>query len=64
MLYMHSNGLFLEIYIFSSLWGKKCYASRQNVFDFYVQLMKDRAPKSEWCGAGIGQTRSGKRMVY
>ena len=52
---MHSNGLlFGDLYIQFVMGVKNAMPADKNVFDFYVQLMKDRAPKSEWCGAGIG----------
>ena len=52
---MHSNGLlFGYLYIQFVMGVKNAMPADKNVFDFYVQLMKDRAPKSEWCGAGIG----------
>ena len=52
---MHSNGLlFGDLYVQFVMGVKNAMPADKNVFDFYVQLMKDRAPKSEWCGAGIG----------
>jgi 3-keto-5-aminohexanoate cleavage enzyme len=26
----------------------------RDVFDFYVKLIRERAPEAEWCAAGIG----------
>ena len=52
---MHSKGLlFGDLYIQFVMGVKNAMPADKDVFDFYVQLMKDRAPKSEWCGAGIG----------
>ena len=48
------NELYGKLYIQFVMGVKNAMPADKNVFDFYVQLMKDRAPKSEWCGAGIG----------
>ena len=52
---MHSKGLlFGDLYVQFVMGIENAMPADKTIFDFYVQLMKDRAPKSEWCGAGIG----------
>ena len=33
---------------------KNAMPADKDVFDFYVRIMKDRAPQAAWCAAGIG----------
>ena len=33
---------------------KNAMPADKEVFDYYVQMMKSRAPNAEWCAAGIG----------
>lgn len=52
---MHSKGLlFGDLYIQFVMGVKNAMPADKTIFDFYVKLMSDRAPKSEWCAAGIG----------
>ena len=52
---MHSKGLlFGDLYIQFVMGVKNAMPADETVFNFYVELMEKRAPKSEWCGAGIG----------
>ena len=52
---MHSKGLlFGDLYIQFVMGVKNAMPADETVFKFYVELMHKRAPKSEWCGAGIG----------
>ena len=52
---MHSKGLlFGDLYIQFVMGVKNAMPADETIFNFYVELMQKRAPKSEWCGAGIG----------
>lgn len=52
---MYSNGLlFGGLYVQFVMGVKNAMPADKNIFNFYVELMQNRAPKSEWCGAGIG----------
>ena len=52
---MHSKGLlFGDLYIQFVMGVKNAMPADETIFKFYVELMQKRAPKSEWCGAGIG----------
>ncbi len=52
---MHSKGLlFGDLYIQFVMGVKNAMPADEAIFNFYVELMQKRAPKSEWCGAGIG----------
>ena len=52
---MHSKGLlFGDLYIQFVMGVKNAMPADKTIFNFYVELMQKRAPKSEWCGAGIG----------
>lgn len=52
---MHSRGLlFGDLYVQFVMGIKNAMPADKTIFNFYVELMQKRAPKSEWCGAGIG----------
>ena len=52
---MHSKGLlFGDLYVQFVMGVKNAMPADETIFKFYVELMQKRAPKSEWCGAGIG----------
>ena len=52
---MHSKGLlFGDLYVQFVMGVKNAMPADETIFNFYVKLMQNRAPKSEWCGAGIG----------
>ena len=52
---MHSKGLlFGDLYVQFVMGVKNAMPADKTIFNFYVELMQKRAPKSEWCGAGIG----------
>ena len=52
---MHSKGLLYgDLYVQFVMGVKNAMPADETVFKFYVELMHKRAPKSEWCGAGIG----------
>ena len=52
---MHSKGLLYgDLYVQFVMGVKNAMPADETVFKFYVELMQKRAPKSEWCGAGIG----------
>ena len=52
---MHSKGLlFGDLYVQFVMGVKNAMPADKTIFNFYVDLMHKRAPKSEWCGAGIG----------
>ena len=52
---MHSKGLLYGgLYVQFVMGVKNAMPVDETIFKFYVELMQKRAPKSEWCGAGIG----------
>ena len=52
---MHSKGLLYgDLYVQFVMGVKNAMPADEIIFKFYVELMRERAPKSEWCGAGIG----------
>jgi uncharacterized protein (DUF849 family) len=52
---MHGDGqLFGKLYVQFVMGVKNAMPADREVFDFYVQLMRSRAPQAEWCAAGIG----------
>ena len=52
---MHSKGLLYgDLYVQFVMGVKNAMPADETIFKFYVDLMQKRAPKSEWCGAGIG----------
>ena len=52
---MHSKGLLYgDLYVQFVMGVKNAMPADEAIFKFYVELMQKRAPKSEWCGAGIG----------
>ena len=52
---MHSKGLLYgDLYVQFVMGVKHAMPADETIFKFYVELMQKRAPKSEWCGAGIG----------
>ena len=52
---MHEQGkLFGKLYVQFVMGVKNAMPCDREVFDFYVKIMRDRAPNAEWCAAGIG----------
>ncbi len=52
---MHKAGrLHGKLYVQFVMGVKNAMPVDRAVFDFYVSLVKDRAPGAEWCAAGIG----------
>ena len=52
---MHDrNELYGKLYVQFVMGVKNAMPADKEVFDFYVDLMSKRAPKAEWCAAGIG----------
>ena len=52
---MHDEGkLFGRLYVQFVMGVKNAMPCDKEVFDFYVHMMKTRAPGAAWCAAGIG----------
>ena len=52
---MHKAGLLHgKLYVQFVMGVKNAMPADKQVFDFYVQIMKSRAPGAAWCAAGIG----------
>jgi 3-keto-5-aminohexanoate cleavage enzyme len=52
---LHEEGLlFGHLYVQFVMGVKNAMPADRAVFDFYVAQMQARAPKAEWCAAGIG----------
>ena len=52
---LHDEGkLFGKLYVQFVMGVKNAMPADRAVFDFYVAQMQARAPKAEWCAAGIG----------
>ncbi|SEP11212.1 Uncharacterized conserved protein, DUF849 family, partial [Salinihabitans flavidus] len=52
---MHGEGaLFGRLYVQFVMGVKNAMPADRDVFDFYVRMMRERAPEAEWCAAGIG----------
>ncbi len=52
---MHQDGqLYGPLYLQFVMGVKNAMPADRAVFDFYVSIMKDRAPDAAWCAAGIG----------
>ena len=52
---MHEAGqLYGPLYVQFVMGVKNAMPADRDVFDFYVRLMKERAPDAQWCAAGIG----------
>ncbi|MEO3415053.1 3-keto-5-aminohexanoate cleavage protein [Roseovarius sp. CAU 1744] len=52
---LHREGvLFGKLYVQFVMGVKNAMPADREVFDFYVRLMQERAPKAEWCAAGVG----------
>ena len=52
---MHQAGLLYgKLYVQFVMGVKNAMPADRDVFDFYVRIMRDRAPDAEWCAAGIG----------
>ena len=43
-----------KLYVQFVMWVKNAMPCDRQVFDFYVEIMRSRAPQAEWCAAGIG----------
>ncbi|MAY33928.1 MAG: 3-keto-5-aminohexanoate cleavage protein [Rhodovulum sp.] len=46
--------LAVPLYVQFVMGVKNAMPVDREVFDFYIQTLKNRAPDAEWCGAGIG----------
>ena len=46
--------LFGKLYVQFVMGVKNAMPVDKTVFDFYVQIMRERAPQAAWCAAGIG----------
>ena len=56
---MHDEGkLFGRLYVQFVMGVKNAMPCDKEVFDFYVHMMKTRAPKAAWCAAGIGANQA------
>ena len=52
---MHGEGqLYGKLYVQFVMGVKNAMPADKEVFDFYVNLVKTRAPDANWCAAGIG----------
>ena len=52
---MHQDGLLYgPLYVQFVMGVKNAMPADKTVFDFYVEMMRSRAPEAEWCAAGIG----------
>lgn len=52
---MHTDGeLYGKLYVQFVMGVKNAMPADRQVFDFYVETMKSRAPDAEWCAAGVG----------
>jgi len=52
---MHDEGQFFgQLYVQFVMGVKNAMPADRSVFDFYVSLMRARAPNAAWCAAGIG----------
>lgn len=52
---MSANGaLYGNLYVQFVMGVKNAMPADKEVFDFYVNIMKTRAPNAQWCAAGIG----------
>jgi uncharacterized protein (DUF849 family) len=55
---MHEAGeLFGRLYVQFVMGVKNAMPADRDVFDFYVRLLRERAPEAEWCAAGIGASQ-------
>ncbi|MEO1605267.1 MAG: 3-keto-5-aminohexanoate cleavage protein [Pseudomonadota bacterium] len=53
---MHGEGrLYGKLYVQFVMGVKNAMPADREVFDFYVEMVKSRAPDAEWCAAGIGR---------
>lgn len=52
---LHEAGkLFGNLYVQFVMGVKNAMPCDREIFDFYVKIMRDRAPDAQWCAAGIG----------
>lgn len=52
---MHEEGLLYgPLYVQFVMGVKNAMPVDRDVFDFYVKIMRERAPNAQWCAAGIG----------
>ncbi len=55
---MHGEGrLYGKLYVQFVMGVKNAMPADKDVFDYYVETMKRRAPDAAWCAAGIGATQ-------
>ncbi|MCW8842473.1 MAG: 3-keto-5-aminohexanoate cleavage protein [Rhodobacteraceae bacterium] len=56
---LHGEGkLFGRLYVQFVMGVKNAMPCDKEVFDFYVHMMKTRAPEAAWCAAGIGANQA------
>jgi len=56
---LHKEGvLYGQLYVQFVMGVKNAMPVDRDVFDFYVQIMRDRAPEAQWCAAGIGANQA------
>ena len=46
--------LFGQLYVQFVMGVKNAMPADRDVFDFYLRVMRERAPQAQWCAAGIG----------
>lgn len=52
---LHREGvLYGKLYVQFVMGVKNAMPADRDVFDFYVRIMRERAPQAEWCAAGVG----------
>ncbi|WP_306116425.1 MULTISPECIES: 3-keto-5-aminohexanoate cleavage protein [unclassified Roseovarius] len=52
---LHREGvLYGKLYVQFVMGVKNAMPADREVFDFYVRIMRERAPQAEWCAAGVG----------
>jgi uncharacterized protein (DUF849 family) len=52
---LHDDGiLYGKLYVQFVMGVKNAMPADREVFDFYVKIMKERAPGAGWCAAGVG----------
>ncbi len=52
---LHQDGvLYGNLYVQFVMGVKNAMPADREVFDFYVRMVRDRAPQAQWCAAGVG----------
>ncbi len=56
---LHKEGvLYGQLYVQFVMGVKNAMPVDRDVFDFYVRIMRERAPEAQWCAAGIGANQA------